>query len=151
MKSPERIAVRNDQRHVAIRSGNVRRLAERALASFRLEGDIHLNILFVDDLKMSALHERYMGRRGPTDVLAFGMQEGRRLRGDVSLLGDIVISAETALRQAKRFHSNVRRELALYVIHGILHLLGYDDRNRADRLKMRRQEKELLALCKNEV
>ncbi len=108
-----------------------------------------MNILFLDDKAIAELHRRFLGKDGPTDVLAFGMQEGKSLRGDPHLLGDIAISAERALDQSKRLRVSVQKELALYVIHGILHLLGYDDHDRRAHLLMRRKEKELLRLCRN--
>ena len=146
-----KIEVRNSQRLVPIHRGKVRRIAEKTLEYFRLGKEIRLNILFLNDVQMSRLHRRFLGKEGPTDVLAFSMQEGKPLKGDSFLLGDIAISAETALRHAKRFRSTVDRELILYVIHGILHLLGYDDHGGRSRLLMRRKEKELLTYCRNGV
>jgi len=145
------IDIRNNQRSLPIRPAKIRRIAGVVLEHFRLGKEIRLNILFLDDVKMAELHKRYLGKKEPTDVLAFSMQEGKTLKGDPCLLGDIAISTETALRQAKRFRSNVDRELTLYVIHGILHLLGYKDRKKAARLKMRQKERELLRQCQNGV
>ena len=144
------IDVSNRQKVVPIHSRRIRRIAEKTLVHFRLGRYVRLNILFIDDIQMATLHERFLGKRRATDVLAFGMQEGRALKGDSLLLGDIAISTETAVRHAKRFRSKVDRELGLYVIHGILHLLGYDDHQKQARTKMRRKERELLKLCKNE-
>lgn len=145
------IEISNSQRVVTIHPQKIRRIAKEVLSHFRLRKGVRLNILFLDDAKISILHKRFLGKKGPTDVLAFGMQEGKVLKGDPFLLGDIAISTETALRQAKRFHSPVGREVALYVIHGILHLLGYDDRKKSARLLMRRKEKELLKRCQDDI
>ena len=124
----------------------MRHFAQKILDHFKLREEIRLSILFLDDAQMSRLHQRFLGKCEPTDVLAFGMQEGRRLEGDPFLLGDIAVSTEMALHHAERFHSDVHRELALYVIHGILHLLGYEDHQKRKRLLMRRKERELLRL-----
>ena len=146
-----KISVRNNQQALPIRPAKIRHIAGKVLEHFHLGKEICLNILFVDDVKMAELHKRYLGKEEPTDVLAFSMQEGKTLKGDPCLLGDIAISTEVALRQAKRFHSNVNRELTLYVIHGILHLLGYEDQKKPARLKMRQKERELLKQCQNGV
>ena len=144
-----KIDVRNSQHLVPIHRGKIKRIAERTLKYFRLGKEVCLNILFIDDLQISRLHKRFLGKVGPTDVLAFSMQEGKALSGDPFLLGDIAISTEAALRHAKRFRSTVEREIALYVIHGILHLLGYEDHEKRSRLFMRQREKELLIHCQN--
>ena len=144
-----RIGIQNSQELVPIRRQKVRQVAQKTLKHFNIGNDTCLNILFIDDFHMSALHERFLGKKGPTDVLAFGMQEGRPLKGDTALLGDIAISTQTALRYAKRFRSTAEREILLYVIHGILHLLGYDDHGKSARVKMRRKEQELLRTCQS--
>lgn len=146
-----KITLQNSQRSVRIPLRRLRCIAEGVLKHFKMNPNVRLNILFLDDQKISELQKSFLGKERPTDVLAFGMQEGKRLRGDPLLLGDIAISTETALHQAKRFRSSLERELALYVIHGILHLLGYEDRHEKGRQKMRRKERELLTLCKNGV
>ncbi len=110
-----------------------------------------MNIFFLSDQEMVKLHYAHLGKDSPTDVLAFGMQEGGAFPGEKNLIGDIAISAETALRHAARFHKPIDEEISLYVIHGILHLLGYRDKRQKDRAKMRRKEKELLATCQNGV
>jgi probable rRNA maturation factor len=80
---------------------------------------------------------------GPTDVLAFPMAEGRFARLDGALLGDVVISMETAARQAGS--GDLRAELALLMTHGVLHLLGYDHGSPTERRTMSRKQAALLA------
>jgi probable rRNA maturation factor len=91
---------------------------------------------------MAELNRRYRGLAQPTDVLAFPMAEGRfgRLSGD--LLGDVVISVETAERQAGP--GGLRAELALLLVHGILHLLGHDHGTPGERRAMWRKQATLL-------
>jgi len=77
-------------------------------------------------------------------VLAFSMSEGRRLKRDSSVLGDIAISVDRARVQAARFDSSFKKEIVLYIIHGLLHLTGYDDESGASARLMRLKEKEIL-------
>jgi probable rRNA maturation factor len=102
-----------------------------------------VSVLLVDDAAMAELNQAYRGVVGPTDVLAFPMTEGPFGRLDGDLLGDVVISVETAARQAGA--RGLRAELALLMVHGILHLLGYDHGTPAERRAMRRKEAALLA------
>ncbi|MFA5094267.1 MAG: rRNA maturation RNase YbeY [Candidatus Omnitrophota bacterium] len=90
-----------------------------------------INILFLDDKGIRRLNRKFKNRRAATDVLAFET-------------GDIAISVDTAGKNAKRFGTGISDELKLYIIHGILHLSGYDDTLSGDRKKMRKKEKELL-------
>ncbi len=100
-------------------------------------------MLLVDDAAMAELNQRYRGVLDTTDVLAFPMREGRFGRLGREVLGDIVISAETAARQAGP--AGLRAELALLLIHGMLHLLGYDHGTPAERRRMWRKQAALLA------
>lgn len=106
------------------------------------QADISLAI--VDDPTISELNQRYLGHKGPTDVISFSLQEkARAITGAID--GEIVISAETAVSAAQRFGSSMADELLLYVIHGTLHLVGYDDLSAAKRKIMHRQERYYLS------
>jgi probable rRNA maturation factor len=106
-------------------------------ALLRREGrdpDVELSVLFCDDPVIQALNRDYRGLDRPTDVLSFAQQEGRDTPGQTPtamdshrLLGDVVISLETAQRQAKEQKHSVGREVEWLLLHGTLHLLGYDD------------------------
>jgi len=104
-------------------------------------------VVLVDDAAMAALNRAYRGVAGPTDVLAFPMTEGRFRGVSPDLLGDVVISTETARRQARAAGGEFRTELALLLIHGILHLVGYDHGTAADRRQMQRRQRLILAAC----
>jgi probable rRNA maturation factor len=106
--------------------------------------DVNLSIVFATDKEIRRLNYLYRKENRATDVLAFSMREGRRLRQDSSILGDIVISVDRAKRQAKRFNSTFKREIYLYIIHGILHLLGHNDESALSKKKMRKKETEIL-------
>ncbi len=97
----------------------------------------------VDDAAIEELNARFRGERRPTDVLAFNLR-GEKETG-AGLLGEIVISVDTAQRQAKRFHQPLKREILRYLIHGALHLVGLEDGSDRQRRTMRRRENEILA------
>jgi probable rRNA maturation factor len=112
---------------VALRSRQVRSIAERMLR--HLGRDEHeLSILLTDDVFIRTLNETHRGKDRPTDVLAFPQneEEGTPTRMDHGLLGDVVISLDTAQRQAKRHKHALLDEVSFLLAHGILHLLGYD-------------------------
>jgi probable rRNA maturation factor len=100
-------------------------------------------LLLVGDRAMARLNERYRGIASSTDVLSFPMREGLFASLSPGLLGDVVISAETAHRQARTAGRTLREELAALLIHGILHLLGYDHRTPSEARKMKKLEGQL--------
>jgi probable rRNA maturation factor len=96
--------------------------------------------VFVDDRALARMHGKWLGDRRPTDVISFDLSgEGS---GPV---GELYISAQCALTQSKARHLPVERELALYIVHGCLHLCGYDDRAPRARKAMRAAERAVLA------
>ncbi len=116
----------------------------RRAAIFTLEQhDCHsgsLSITVVDEPKMIELNARYKGAEGSTDVLAFDLSDDPE-RG---LDGEIVVCRDVAERESRRRGLTLGSELQLYVIHGVLHLLGYDDRDEQDAARMHAREDELL-------
>lgn len=113
-----------------------------------------LSILVVDEAAMSQLHEQWMGEPGPTDVLAFPMDELRPTQGgarqdadtplDPALLGDVVLCPQVAAKQAAEAGHSAREELELLCTHGILHLLGYDHAEPEEHKEMFGLQGELL-------
>lgn len=103
----------------------------------RLRGD--LSVVFVDDAEISEINKRFLSHEGPTDVISFPLEDGRD-----ALAGEIVISAETARREAAVRRIPLQREMALYLAHGILHLCGYDDAAPEQARKMREREAHYL-------
>jgi probable rRNA maturation factor len=106
------------------------RLATFALDQLRIHPLAELSILLVDEGTMSAYHEKYLGERGPTDVLSFPMDELRPpTDGEeppVGLLGDVVLCPEVTDRQARDHGRSTAEEAEYLLVHGLLHLLGYD-------------------------
>ena len=113
--------------------------------------DKELSILFTDDKHMAALNQQYRSKEGPTDVLSFPMTED--LDGETVptffepvMLGDVVVSVDTALRDAEELGQPFERTVDRLLIHGILHLLGYDhEKSRADAVCMTKEEDRLMA------
>jgi probable rRNA maturation factor len=98
-------------------------------------------VLVLDDRGIARLHEQWLGIAGPTDVITFDLSDAAR---PGVLHGDIAVSAETARRTARELGWQPRHELAYYVVHGVLHLSGYDDHDPADRRAMRARERVLM-------
>lgn len=115
-------------------------VARRALERQGVEA-AEICVLLVDDRGIAGLHERWLGISGPTDVITFDLSDAAR---PGVLHGDIAVSAETARRVARELGWQPRHELAYYVVHGILHLAGYDDHDPADRRAMRARERVLM-------
>lgn len=126
----------------------VKRRAERLMilvdAAFA-----ELSIVLCDDMFIQQLNRTYRNKDAPTDVLAFSMSEGEEVGFGSRILGDIVISVETADRQAREAGVSTSHEVTSLLIHGLLHLLGYDhttpDQSRMMFAKARELEKHILA------
>ncbi len=132
--------LRNTQRRVRVDSRRIRKGMERLLEAVG-HPEAEVGLLLVGDRRMAVLHEQWMGEKGPTDVISFPM--GRPPGGAPELLGDIVISAETARRCSPE---DPTREVIRYMVHGLLHLLGHDHRRLPDRRRMNREARCLQRL-----
>ena len=120
----------------------LRRRARRILAALG-SARAELSISLVDDAAISALNHRYRGRPRPTDVLAFSLLEGAHADRRGALLGDVVIGIETAARQARARRRRLDDEVARLLVHGALHLVGYDHLRSAEARLMRAQERRV--------
>jgi len=124
------IHVTNEQRRVPIPAAKVRRLAAQIL------GKRNLSVAFVTNAAIRKINRQFLRHDFATDVISFPL--------GTDLVGELVISAEYAVGEAKQRGIPVEEELLRYVAHGILHLLGYDDHDPADKARMwKRQEREL--------
>ena len=114
--------------------------------------DAHLSILIVDDAMIQEVNRDYLGKDRPTNVISFAMQEGEGGGVQPDLLGDVVISAETAARDACEAKSTFESELYFLLLHGILHLLGYDHERgtKAEAKRMEDREREVFAQIQEE-
>ena len=109
--------------------------------------DAELSILIVDDQQIAQLNHQYLSREGPTNVIAVSMRQGPFSDIAPNLLGDVVISADTAQREAQSAGISIQDRFDQLLIHGTLHLLGYDhEHSAAEAIKMDKKAKELLQL-----
>jgi len=116
------------------------RLKECARAVLTGEGvkEAKVTLAFVDDATIAGLNKRFLDHEGPTDVITFPYSRGKNLEGEV------VIGVEVARREASERGHDVNTELCLYVIHGTLHLCGYDDGTDREATEMRKKERAYL-------
>jgi probable rRNA maturation factor len=136
---PPAIEVQNRQRVICLSTRSLNAFAKIALSlawpQRRRRSNISsipgVLVSIISDRRMAQLHEKFSGAVGPTDVLTFQH-------------GEIVISGETAARQAKNFQTSLDHELRLYIIHGLLHLCGYDDKTRQQRAAIEQMQCRLL-------
>ena len=133
------VSVASPQEIVAL---DYQRLKECARAVLTGEGvkDSKVSLAFVDDATIAGLNKRFLEHEGPTDVITFPLSG----KGARKLEGEVVIGVEVAQREAADRGHDVNTELCLYVIHGCLHLCGYDDRTPKASAEMRRKEREYL-------
>jgi len=117
------IPVANRQRRVAVSAADVRAVVA-AIFEQELAGQPDVSVALVDDATIAAMNRRWLGHEGPTDSLAFSLSGDP---GPDGVRGEVVASAETALREARARGLDPRGELLLYVAHGVLHLLGWED------------------------
>ena len=120
-----KIWIRNRQKHIPLNLRRIRRVAQRILTELGLL-EAEISLLFVNDLQIQALNRRYLCRDKPTNVLAFPMRKGEFSALHPHLLGDLVISMETAKRQSNRFGLDDMEMVILLMVHGVLHLIGYE-------------------------
>ena len=108
--------------------------------------DAELSIVLVDDLEIAAMNRRFLHREGPTNVIAFPMRAGRFAALRPNLRGDVVISVETADREARSAGLSIEERVTQLLVHGILHLYGYDhERDPAEARRMSAKSRALLA------
>lgn len=115
-----------------------KRAVETVLRAAKID-TADVRVALVNDLQIAALNEQFLGHVGPTDVLTFTLHEAGQ-----PLEAEIVISYQTAAINAPRYGWSVDNELLLYLIHGALHLVGYDDQSENQQLEMRQREQEVL-------
>jgi probable rRNA maturation factor len=119
-----------------------RRLVRSLLDKELNLADYSLAINFVDAISITRLNETWLRHGGSTDVITFDYRDPAN---PGFLAGEVFVCVEEAVRQAARFKTTWRREIARYLIHGVLHLCGYDDQTAVARRKMKREENRLLA------
>jgi probable rRNA maturation factor len=119
------VEVVNRQRKLSLDCGRWRAFTSRALKVVPAEG-AGVTVAFISDRAMRELNRRWRGKRGTTDVLSFPVEQEEWERGEGRTLGDVVISVEQAARQADENGLTLDGEIAQLILHGLLHLCGYD-------------------------
>jgi probable rRNA maturation factor len=132
--------------HPGVSRADVARRARAMLAAVQMS-KAELSILLTDDAQIAKLNRVYRNKDRPTDVLAFAQREGET-GGRGELLGDVVVSVETARRQAEGRGWDVTSELTMLIAHGLLHLLGWDHATAAEDRRMRRETERLCAAAR---
>lgn len=139
------VHVSADRVRVPLSRARVSEIARRVLASEGVD-EAMISITFLSARAIGTLNRKHLGHRGATDVIAFGFGEaGRR----APLIGDIYIAPDVARENARRHRAGVREEVARLVVHGVLHVLGYehvDDESRVTSPMWRRQERLLASV-----
>ncbi|MDP6981039.1 MAG: rRNA maturation RNase YbeY [Myxococcota bacterium] len=130
---------------------DLRLFKQRARAVLRLLGHAksELSIGLVDDAGIRELNRDHRGRDRATDVLSFSLVEGDHALFRGNLLGDVVISLDTAKRQARERHRSLDQEAARLLIHGVLHLIGHDHEDDEGHRRMRAEERRLSAVLRH--
>ena len=136
------IYYRNDVRRSGVDGRALVTTARRLLAALG-EDEAGISLSLIDDAAMRGLNRHYRGRDAATDVLSFSLDQTSRADVTERLLGDVVISVDTAKRQAAAYDAPLQRELYRLLIHGLLHLKGHDHIEPAQRRLMQREERRL--------
>jgi probable rRNA maturation factor len=138
-----RINVQNLQRKISVNIAELEKFAANALQHcLQLQkakrSDLRKSrkvfVWLISDRQMALLHRKFLGQPGPTDVLTFQH-------------GEIFISVETARRHARAFGNSLKGELKLYIVHGLLHLHGFDDQTPAEAHRMKTAQEKILRVC----
>jgi probable rRNA maturation factor len=123
---------------------------QKTAEAYDIASQTEVSVVLANDKYIQALNLQYRGKDCSTDVLSFALNEGEEPQvhdgPEEVLLGDIIISVETATRQAQEYAHSLERELAYLTVHGMMHLLGYDHMEEEDKKEMRQEEEHVLSL-----
>jgi probable rRNA maturation factor len=144
------LQVRNRQRDRALNVKFVRELTRALLEEELGLGSYELGISFVSAKRMAEINHEFLQHEGSTDVITFDFRDGYESAndGEFELAGEIYISVSDAQRQAREFETRWEEEIVRYIVHGVLHLRGYDDLSGTKRKVMKREEDRLLRRMK---
>jgi len=143
------ILIKNQQKIIKINQGKIKGVIKKVLQHLKVDDKTEISVLFTDDEFIRSLNNKYRGIDKQTDVLSFSLAEEAVKSPEVEsdkLLGDIIISVETAQRQADNLNHSIEKELTVLLIHGLLHLTGYDHKKNKDYKIMREKESEILKI-----
>jgi rRNA maturation RNase YbeY len=138
-----KITIRNLQKKIPVNPAKIKGLVSFIFSRERASKTGEITVCFMGDREIRELNLLYLGRYEPTDVIAFDLSGGKK-----EISADIAVSADTAIRNAKIYRTSKLYELNLYVTHGILHFLGYDDKTAKQRKAMEIKAAQiLLSVC----
>ena len=142
------LQIQNNQKKIKINRRKIRSAILKILKILEC-ADKEISINFVDDAKIKQLNKQYLGKDKATNVLSFSLREDEYGNINPQVLGDIIISVETAQKVAVYGNLTVDQEIDFLIIHGLLHLLGYDHENTTTKetSKMRKKERELFNIA----
>ena len=141
------LSVKNLQKKIPINPSLIKQKIKRILCHEHVL-DADLSVVFLTDQRIRTLNKKYLNHDYATDVVTFDLPSFLKKKSRKKIEGEIFVSGETAYRNAREYGTDSKRELLLYVVHGILHLLGYQDKAASDKEKMRAKEQEILKLFK---
>jgi probable rRNA maturation factor len=147
-----KIRLENRQKRLKVKTARLQKAARKILSVLACPEDSELSIVITDDEQIREINRDYLDRDRPTNVISFAMQEGEGSGLQPGLLGDVVISAETAARDAAEAGLPFESELLFLLLHGILHLLGFDHErgSEEDARLMEEKEQEVFAIIERE-
>ena len=153
MTDSVKVLISNRQKEVKIPSGIrllIRRCCHAVLVSEEFHGNVEVSVSFVNNEQIRQLNAEYRQKDAPTDVLSFPLGSGgkydRNMETGALQLGDIVISVEKAVEQARMYGHSLQREIGFLTVHSMLHLLGYDhEAGGLEMVRMREKEESVLA------
>lgn len=142
------LQIQNNQNKIKIDKSRIRGTVLKILKILEC-ADKEISINFVDDTKIKQLNKQYLGKDMATNVLSFSLREDEYGNINPQVLGDIIISVETAQKDAVYGNLTVDQEIDFLIIHGLLHLLGYNHENttKKETSKMRKKERELFYIA----
>jgi probable rRNA maturation factor len=137
----KRIRIFNRQRTMCLQGSLLRQMAQCLLEELLDRHQYELGIHIINAEEMARLNETFLGHEGSTDVITFDHKENAT---EETICGEIFISIDDALVHARRFRVRWPQEVTRYLVHGVLHLEGYDDKDSVSRRAMKREENKLL-------
>ncbi|GIW22396.1 MAG: endoribonuclease YbeY [Candidatus Sericytochromatia bacterium] len=137
-----KIFINNYQNILKIKKREIKKFVTKVLNKLKLNDNTEISITFVNNKKIKELNNNYRNIDKETDVLSFPFENNFNL--PINILGDIIISTEKAISQSKDYNHSIEREIYFLIVHGILHLLGYDHKDVNEEEEMFSLQKEIL-------
>jgi probable rRNA maturation factor len=138
----KKVILQNIHPTCKVKKKEIEDLVKRVLKSEKIK--LPVDVIFVDDDFIKKINRKFTKRRKTTDVLSFGMKEGKNMGVEYPSLGDIYVSLDQAKKQAREYGISLKEEVSRLAVHGLLHLLGYDHKNKKQAKIMKEKEETYL-------